>query len=60
MNLGDMGRGFDRICLTQARDKWRALVNEVMNLGFHKVLRASQVAAQLVASRVMFSFQYLE
>jgi hypothetical protein len=33
MNLGEMGWGdVDRIGLTQDRDKWRALVNSVMNL----------------------------
>jgi hypothetical protein len=30
--------GMDWICLVQGRDQWRALVNTVMNLGFHKML----------------------
>jgi hypothetical protein len=33
------------------RDQWRALVNTVMNLGFHKMLGSSWVAAQLAASQ---------
>jgi hypothetical protein len=33
MDLGEIGRsGVDWICLAQARGKWRALVNAVMNL----------------------------
>jgi hypothetical protein len=30
--------GMDWIDLAQGRDQWRALVNTVMNLGFHKML----------------------
>jgi hypothetical protein len=34
MDLGEVGwRGMDWINLVQGRDRWRALVNEVMNLG---------------------------
>jgi hypothetical protein len=38
---GDM----DWIGLGQDRDQWRALVNTVMNIGFHKMLENSWVAA---------------
>jgi len=31
MNLLEVGRGMDWIDLTQDRDRWRALVKEVMN-----------------------------
>jgi hypothetical protein len=42
--------GMDWISLAQDSDKWRDLVN-----GFHKMLRISRMAAQLVASRVVLS-----
>jgi hypothetical protein len=32
MDLGEIGDGVDWIGLAQDRDKWRALVNTVMNL----------------------------
>jgi hypothetical protein len=44
----------DWIGLAQDMYRQRALVNLVMNL-FHKMLRIYRVAAQLVASRVVFS-----
>jgi hypothetical protein len=41
----------DGIDLVQDRDQWRALVNTIMNLQFHKLLGNSSVAAQLAASQ---------
>jgi hypothetical protein len=49
--------GVDWIGLAQDRDRWRALVNSVMNLGFHKRLGNYRVATQLVASRVIRSIE---
>jgi hypothetical protein len=43
--------GMDWIDLAQDRDQWRALVNTVMYIRFHKMLRSSLVAAQLPASQ---------
>jgi hypothetical protein len=37
------------------RDKWRSLMNMVMNFGFYKMLEGSRVAAQPVVSKVMLS-----
>jgi hypothetical protein len=47
--------GVDWIGLAQDRCGWRALVNAVMNFGFHKMLGNYRLAAQLVASRVVLS-----
>jgi hypothetical protein len=42
MYLREIGRdGMDWIDLAQDRDQERALVNTVMNLGFHKMLGSS-------------------
>jgi hypothetical protein len=39
MDLGEMVWGdVDWIGLAQDRNRWRALVNTVLNLGFHKIL----------------------
>jgi hypothetical protein len=39
MDLGEVGRGdVDWIGLAQDRNKWKALVNSVLNLRFHEML----------------------
>jgi hypothetical protein len=39
MDLGEMGWGdVDCIGLAKDRNRWRALVNSVLNLGVHKIL----------------------
>jgi hypothetical protein len=45
----------DWIGLAQDRYRWRALVNSVMNLRFHKMLGNYLVDAQLMSSRVVLS-----
>jgi hypothetical protein len=56
MNLTELvWGGADWICLAQYRNKWRALVNAVMNLLFHKMLGNYGVATHLVACQVVFS-----
>jgi hypothetical protein len=45
----------DWIGLAQDRYGWRALVNSVLNLRFHKMLGNYRIVAQLVASRVVLS-----
>jgi hypothetical protein len=38
MDLQEVGwEGLDWIDMAQDRDRWRALVNAVMNFGFHKI-----------------------
>jgi hypothetical protein len=42
MDLREIGwDGMDWIDMAQDRDQWRALVNTVLNLGFHKILGSS-------------------
>jgi hypothetical protein len=42
MDFREIGReGVDRLHLVQDRDQWRALVNTIMNFGFHKRLGIS-------------------
>ena len=42
MDLQEVGRGdMDWIDLAQDRDRWRVLLNAVMNFGFHKMLEIS-------------------
>jgi len=41
----------DRICLVRNRDKWRAVVYTVMNLGFQKILGIYLLAEQLLDSQ---------
>jgi hypothetical protein len=51
MDLGEVGWGnVDWIGLAQDRNRWRALVNSVLNLGNYPVTE------HLVASRVVLSF----
>jgi hypothetical protein len=45
MDLGEVGWGdVDWIGLAQDRNRWRALVNSLLNLGFHEMLGNYQVA----------------
>jgi hypothetical protein len=45
MDLGEIGwGGMDSIDLTLGRDQWRALMNTVLNLGFHRKLGISGAA----------------
>jgi hypothetical protein len=54
MDIGETGfGGIDWIILSQDRDKWRALVNGLRTVGFHKITGSPRVAVQPVASREM-------
>jgi hypothetical protein len=56
IDLSEVGLSVvDWVCLAQNRYSWRALLNAVMNFGFHKMLEIYRVAAQLVACRVVLS-----
>jgi hypothetical protein len=52
MDLREIGwGGIDWIDLAQDRDRWRALVNTVMNFRVYKMLGNSLVTAELAASQ---------
>jgi hypothetical protein len=56
MKLGVVGwRDVDSIGLVQDRNRWRALVNSVLDFGFHRMLGNFQVASELVSSQVVLS-----
>jgi hypothetical protein len=60
MNLGEARwSDVDWIDLAQVRNRWRDLVNSVLNLRVHKILGNYRVASQLVASRIVLSFMFL-
>jgi hypothetical protein len=56
IDLGEVGWGnVDWIGLAQDRNRWRALVNSVLNLRVHKMLGNYRVASQLATTRVVLS-----
>jgi hypothetical protein len=56
MDFVEVGWGdVDWIGLAQDRDRWRALVNSVLNLRFYKMLGHYRVYKQLGISRVVLS-----
>jgi hypothetical protein len=49
VDLREIGRsGMD---LAHFRDQWRALMNSVVNIGVHKMLRNFLISAQVAASQ---------
>jgi hypothetical protein len=56
MDLVEIGwDGMNWIGLGQNREKWRALLNAVVTVGFYKMLENYRVASQLMGSRVVLS-----
>jgi hypothetical protein len=53
MDLGEVGWGdVDWIGLAKDRNRWRAVVNSVLNFGFHEMLGNYRVASQVVLSSI--------
>ena len=50
MDLQEVGWGMDWIDLAQDRDMWLALVNAIMNFGFHKMRGISRLTENRLAS----------
>jgi hypothetical protein len=56
MDLVEVGWGHvEWVSLAQDRDRWRALVNSVLNLLVHNILGNYRVSKQLGVSRVVLS-----
>jgi hypothetical protein len=57
LDITEIGWGcVDWIDLVQDKDQWRAVVDTIMNLRFHKMLGSSCVASQLASDSVQFGF----
>jgi hypothetical protein len=45
VDLGEVGQGdVDRIGLAKDKNRWKALVNSVLNIGFHEMLENYRMA----------------